>query len=94
MDVVEVDAPRQLVTVHPTYWPAKQYIVFRPDREDPTPLKWNRVDDLSEDERDGLVYHVDHQPRPGMSIETRDAKPQVFTGRNESELETLGDPEE
>lgn len=97
MDVVEVDAPRQLVTLHPAYWPPKNYIVYRPHREDPTPLQWNHVDDLSEKERADLIYHVDYQPRPGMEVDIRETEPQVFTqraisGKVEPEIKDLVPP--
>lgn len=97
MDVVEVDPPRQLVTLWPNYWPTKHYIVFRPHREEEHPLKWNRVDALSDAEREGLKSE-DPDLSVGVDVEIHAREPEVFTsrsitGRNdESESGSIPDP--
>jgi hypothetical protein len=80
MTVVAVDAPRLEITLHPLNWPPKNFIVHRPHREEAEPMKWNRVDDLSEQERAGLAIEIEE--RPGVTIEARATEPQTFSMRS------------
>lgn len=59
LEVIDVvDSPRR-VEVQPLYWPKGRTMVFTPDAEDPQPLRWNLVADLSDSEREEL-----HEPLP------------------------------
>jgi hypothetical protein len=80
-EVIDVDAPRLVVTVHPDYWPPKNFIIYRPHRLDANPLKWNLISDLTDAERDGLTKGVfvtlealrfGDVERPGVEVESHE----------------------
>lgn len=51
LTVVKSVYSTRVVEVWPEYWKRNRTMVFTPSEQDPTPLKWNLLDDLTPEER-------------------------------------------